>query len=138
MREKTWHKQKVAAFTLNEMLVVLAIIGAIMLIAYPNLMPLITKAKSQEAKLNLKHIAQLQTFYYYSNSQYSLELDQIDFVHPKTVDQGGTALYRYEVLSADASGFMVQAEAVQDFDGDGILNVWQIDQEGRPTEIVKD
>lgn len=130
--------QKIPAFTLNEMLVVLAIIGAIMLIAYPNLMPLITKAKSQEAKLNLKHIAQLQTFYYYSNSQYSMDLESIDFVHPKTVADGGTALYRYEILAADGATFKVQAEAVQDFDGDGIMNLWEIDHQGRPTEVVKD
>lgn len=138
MRYSNYKTHKIPAFTLNEMLVVLAIIGAIMLIAYPNLMPLITKAKSQEAKLNLKHIAQLQTFYYYSNSQYSMDLESIDFVHPKTIKDGGTALYQYEILSADGSSFKVKAEAVQDFDGDGILNLWEIDQEGRPNEVVKD
>ena len=39
------------AFSLPEMLVVLVIIGILVLIALPNLMPLISKAKAMEAQL---------------------------------------------------------------------------------------
>jgi type IV pilus assembly protein PilE len=38
------------------MLIVLAIIGILLLIALPNLMPLITKAKNVEAQVQLKAI----------------------------------------------------------------------------------
>lgn len=138
MQKSTILNRRLAGFTLNEMLVVLAIIGALLLIAYPNLMPLITKAKSQEAKINLKHIANLQSMYRYTNSTFSMELEAIGFETPKSQQQGGTALYEYQVLQAEATTFKVQAEAVVDFDGDGILNLWQIDQDGKPTEVVKD
>ncbi len=43
---KTFLKKRVAAYTLTEILVVLVIIGILVLLALPNLLPLITKAKS--------------------------------------------------------------------------------------------
>ncbi|MAT90937.1 MAG: general secretion pathway protein GspG [Flavobacteriaceae bacterium] len=130
--------KKVAAFTLNEMLMVLAIIGILLLIALPQFMPLISKTKAQEAKIQLKHISNLQTQYRYLNSSYSMEFSQIDFVPPTTVNNGGTANYRYEVISAGTGEFKARAEAVVDFDGDGIMNVWEIDQNGNPKEVIKD
>lgn len=46
-------KRKWQAFSLPELLVVLVIIGILVLIALPNLMPLISKAKSMEAQQQL-------------------------------------------------------------------------------------
>jgi len=120
------------------MLLVLAIIGVLLLLAYPSFMPLITKAKAQEAKIQLKHIANLQTQHRYINSTYSMDLSEIDFEMPLTVEQGGTANYRYEIIEASTTLFKARAEAIVDFDGDGVLNVWEIDQSARPTETVKD
>ncbi len=129
---------KVAAFTLNEMLMVLAIIGILLLLALPTFMPLIAKAKGQEAKIQLKHIANLETQYRYLNSKYSMEFNEIDFIPPRTVNEGGTANYRYEILEASGGSFKARAEAVVDFDGDGVFNVWEIDDNGNPKEIIKD
>jgi prepilin-type N-terminal cleavage/methylation domain len=42
--------KKIKAFTLAELMIVLVIIGILVLLALPNLMPLISKAKSTEAK----------------------------------------------------------------------------------------
>ncbi|NGX85388.1 prepilin-type N-terminal cleavage/methylation domain-containing protein [Aequorivita sp. KMM 9714] len=53
--------KRLNAFTLNEMLMVLAIIGILLLLALPTFMPLISKTKAQEAKIQLKYIANLQT-----------------------------------------------------------------------------
>ena len=86
-------KSKISAFTLNEMLLVLAIIGILLLIALPQFMPLISKTKAQEAKIQLKHISNLQTQYRYINSKYSMDFVDIDFEEPKTVEEGGTANY---------------------------------------------
>jgi prepilin-type N-terminal cleavage/methylation domain-containing protein len=49
-------KKRVKAYTLTEILVVLIIIGILVLLVLPNLLPLITKAKSLEAKTQLTHL----------------------------------------------------------------------------------
>ncbi len=121
-----------------EVLIVIGVIGILMLIALPNLMPLITKAKSLEAKIQLKFISNLQTQYRFINSKYSTELNDIDYEAPKTVHDGGTANYRYDLIEASPTSFTARAEAVVDFDGDGVFNVWEIDQNGVPKEIIKD
>lgn len=130
--------KKINAFTLNEMLMVLAIIGILMLLALPTFMPLISKTKAQEAKIQLKFIANLQTQYRYLNSKYTMEFNELDFESPKTVNEGGTANYRYEVIEASTGNFKARAEAVVDFDGDGVFNVWEIDENGNPKEVIKD
>ena len=129
---------KVQAFNLQEVLVVLAIIGILMLLALPNLMPLITKVKSTEAQIQLKHIYNSQTMHRYMHSKYSMELSTLDFEAPRTVEQNGTANYVYEILSASNNSFKARATAITDFDGDGIYNVWEIDELGNPKQIVKD
>ena len=134
----TMRPQKINAFTLNEMLLVLAIIGILLLLAVPQFSKLISKTKSQEAQLQLKHIANMQTQYQYVNSKYSMNFDDIDVETPLTVNQGGTANYVYEIVTAGNGSFKARAEAIVDFDGDGIFNVWEVDEKGKPTEIVKD
>ena len=130
--------KKTNAFTLNEMLMVLAIIGILLLLALPTFMPLISKTKAQEAKIQLKYISNLQTQYRYLNSKYSMEFNELDFEAPKTVNEGGTANYRYEIIEASTGSFKARAEAVVDFNGNGVFNVWEIDENGNPKEVVKD
>ncbi len=131
-------KQKIPALNLQETLIVLAIIGILLLLALPNLMPLISKAKSIEAQTQLKALYNAETTYKYMYSRYSPDIEELDFVAPKTVKENGTANYRYEILSADDATFKARAEAVTDFDGDGILNVWEIDETGNPKQTIKD
>lgn len=130
--------KKLPAYNLQEILIVLAIIGILLLIALPNLMPLISKAKSVEAQTQLKYIYNAQTTHRYMYSKYSTDLDEIDFEAPKTVKQNGTANYIYEILKADNNSFKARATAITDFDGDGIFNVWEIEQNGVPKQVVKD
>ena len=129
---------KYKAFNLQEMLLVLAIIGILLLIALPNFLPLIAQTKAQEAKIQLKTISNMQTQYRYLNSKYSLDFNEINYEAPVTVRNGGTANYSYEILEASLSNFKVRATAVVDFDGDGVFNVWEIDEKGTPKQIVKD
>lgn len=130
--------KKVDAYNLQEVLIVLVIIGILLLLALPNLMPLISKAKSIEAQTQLKYIYNSQTSYRFMYSKYSSNLDEIDFEAPKTVNDNGNANYIYEVVSADNTSFKVRATAITDFDGDGIFNVWEIDEQGNPIQKVKD
>jgi type IV pilus assembly protein PilE len=131
-------KLKTNAFSLQEVLIVLLIIGVFMLIALPNLMPLVVKAKSIEAQMQLKYIYNNQTSHRYLYSKYTSDLYELDFESPKTVKENGTANYVYEVMSASNTNFVARATAITDFDGDGIFNVWEINENGTPKQIIKD
>lgn len=133
-------KQKLKSFTLSELLVVLVIIGILVLMALPVLMPLISRTRSVEAKQGLKHIYTLQKTFFYEFSKYSADLEKIGFDQEKLVTEGedGKSNYMFEILNADAKGFSAKATAVVDFDGDGEFNVWEIDEKSNLEEIVKD
>ncbi|MEQ3663798.1 prepilin-type N-terminal cleavage/methylation domain-containing protein [Olleya sp.] len=130
--------RKLKAYNLQEILVVLVIIGILLLIALPNLMPLISKAKSTEAQLQLVHLYNSQKTYSFMYSKYSLDLNEIDFEVPKTVKEEGRSNYIYEIISATNNSFKARATAITDFDGDGVFNVWEIDENGVPKQMVKD
>jgi type IV pilus assembly protein PilE len=130
--------KKVKAFTLQELLIVLVIIGILVLIALPNLMPLISKAKSTEAQLQLSHVYTLEKNYFYMYSKYTVELKDIGFEQARLVTDDGNANYRLEVEVASATEFKIKAVSVTDFDGDGVYNVWEINQEKKLVEVVKD
>lgn len=130
--------KKVKAFTLPELLVVLIIIGILVLLALPSLMPIISKAKSSEAMLHLKQIHTLQQTHFYLHSKYSKNLEEIGYETLKTVLEEGSANYRYEISEATESGFKARATAVVDFDKDGIYNLWEVDQHNKLVELVKD
>lgn len=117
---------------------VLVIIGIIILLALPNLMPLITKAKSTEAKGQLQHVYTLQKNQFYERSTYSQELAGIGFEQEKLVSDGGQANYRIEIVQAGTNDFVARATAVVDFNGNGIFNVWEIDQDKNLREVTKD
>jgi type IV pilus assembly protein PilE len=74
--------KKIKAFTLAELMIVLVIIGILVLLALPNLMPLISKAKSTEAKIHLEHIFNLEKSYFYLYSSYSIPLKQDSYMMP--------------------------------------------------------
>ena len=137
---KTNTNKRLDAYTLTEILIVLAIIGILILLALPNLMPLITKAKTTEAKMQLEHIAKLEQSYFYEHSKFSQDLIEIGFIQEKLTSDGkdGKANYKVEVIAASPTTFTAKATAVTDFDGDGTYNVWQIDQDKNLKEVVAD
>lgn len=131
-------QKKLKAFSLTELLVVLVIMGILILLALPVLMPLISKAKSTEAQVQLGHIYTLEKTYFYLKSKYSTNFDEIGFEHAKLVSEGGNGNYKIEIIEASATTFKAKATAVVDFDGDGVFNVWEIDQNQKLTEVTKD
>ena len=131
-------KLELKAFSLPELLVVLVIIGILVLIALPNLMPLISKAKSTEAQQQLVFLHTLEKTHFYMHSRYSASLEELGFEQQKLVTDGGSANYRIEVTEASEKGLKAKATAVVDFDGDGTYNVWEIDQDKNLKEVTKD
>ncbi|SKC59238.1 type IV pilin protein [Ohtaekwangia koreensis] len=131
---------KVKSFTLSELLVVLVIIGILVLMALPVLMPLISRTRSVEAKQGLKHIYTLEKTFFYEFSKYSSDLEKIGFEQEKLITEtsDGKSNYTFEIISADTRGFLVKATAVVDFDGDGEFNVWEINENNDLVEVVKD
>ena len=135
---KLFSAKKVPAYSLQELLVVLVIIGILVLIALPNLMPLISKAKSAEAQQQLVFLHTLQKSHYYSFSRYSSSLEELGFEQQKLTTEGGTANYKIEIVEASERGFRATATAVVDFNGNGHYNVWEINQDKELREVLKD
>lgn len=131
---------QVSGFTLTELLVVLVIVGILVLLALPSLMPLISKTRSLEAKQMLKHVQTLEKMYFFENAKYSGDLKAIGFEQQPLVTEGesGKANYRIEIVAATNSTFKARATSVTDFDKDGKFNVWEIDQDMNLKEVAED
>lgn len=141
MKKKSLKKKlnrKLDGFTLTEILVVLAIIGILILLVLPNQAGVVSSAKSLEAQTHLNQVYSLQKNYFNIHSKYSGDLSQINYEPAKLVTEGGNANYRIEMVESSQNTFKAKATAVVDFDGDGTYNVWEINQEKKLEEVVKD
>ena len=88
--------------------------------------------------MQLKHILNLQKNYFYINSKYSSSLDDLGFEQSKLVTEEGKANYKIEIVEASNKSFIAKALSVTDFDQDGQMNVWQINQDEEIKEVAKD
>lgn len=130
---------KLKGMTLTELLVVLAILGVLLLMAFPVLKPLFSKTHSLEAKTNLKHLSELQKIHHLESTKYAAEFYPLGFEQARLVSEPeGTAHYEISIVQASHDDFLARASAITDFDGDGILNVWEVDKSGVPKEIIPD
>ena len=121
-----------------QMMGVILIAGILTALAVPSIMKAVTKAKQSEAKTQLEHAYSLERLYFLEFSKYSPELEAIDFEQQTLVTEEGGARYKIEIVEAGTTTFTVRATAVQDFDGDGVFNMWEINQDRKLTETQKD
>jgi type IV pilus assembly protein PilE len=142
MKLTSWFKQfgklNVKGMTLIELLLVLALVGILLSMAVPKLMPLIGRTKSLEAQMQLKHLLSLEKNYFYINSKYTENLDDLGFEQSKLVTEDGKANYKIEISEATNKTFVAKALSVTDFDQDGQLNIWQVNQDEEIKELIKD
>lgn len=125
-------------FSMTELMVALVIIGVLVLLALPRLMPVVTKAKTTEAKLGLKQVYMLEKSHKFEYDTFSSQLTEIGFEQEALVTEGGTARYKVEIKQADVKSFTATATAVADFDDDGTFNVWEVKEDGIIKEIIPD
>ena len=133
-----FNKSKLKAFTLTELMVVLVIIGVLMLVALPVFDGLFGDAYSIEAQNQLRYIQSRQQTYYQKNFQFTEDFQALGFTPPKSIFEEGESRYSYEIIKADRGSFLAKATAVADFDNDGQINIWQINEDGSPSEIMPD
>ncbi|NVK64016.1 MAG: type II secretion system protein [Flavobacteriales bacterium] len=128
----------VDAFSLAEILIVLAIMGILIMLVVPNQAGVASRTKALEAQQELKMVHNLEYAYFLQYSKYSSDLRELNYIPHKLVTQNGTALYEISIMEASPAGFKARAQAVQDFNGDGQYNIWEIDQEGILKEVQPD
>jgi len=136
--QKQLKKGYVKAYSLTEILIVLCIIGILLLMVLPNQTSVIGQAKAIEAQAMLNQIYGLQKSNFYRFSKYSNSLEELGFEQEPTVEEGGQAVYKIEIVEASNNSFIARATSVSDLDGDGNFNTWEIDNKKILTEVTKE
>ena len=131
-------KGHLKAYSMSEILMVLCIIGILIYLVLPNQTSVVTSAKSIEAQNMLSMVHGLEKSHFYRHSKYTVDFNELGFEEALTIDKGGQAVYKIEVVEASLNTFKATATALQDFDGDGVYNTWQIDQDRILKETIKD
>jgi prepilin-type N-terminal cleavage/methylation domain-containing protein len=153
-------KTKNNGFSLIELMIVIAIIAALAMIAVPNFMQYLAKAKRAEAYVQLSSIYAAQKAYWAENGKYSTQLSGTGGIgwKPEGYESGNSKLnYTYGFNGsegqhyfsgklgsggqlgqayADGNGFL--ALAVGDIDGDGQFDVLGVDQYNNITILQDD
>jgi len=137
-RGSEFKRKKLKAFSLAELVFVLGIIAILYMLVMPNQASTVAMAKSIEAKSMLNQVYSLERNYFFMYSKYSASLEEIGFEQERLSTEGGQANYRIEVTEASGNTFIANAVAVNDFDGDGEINIWQIDGDKVLKEVTKD
>jgi type IV pilus assembly protein PilA len=132
--------RRLSAFTLIELMIVVAIVGILAAIAIPSFMRFQLKAKAGEAKTNLAAIRTAEESYQAEHGDYLAQATQVPasapapqkLAWPASAAGGfgeigwapeGPVYYRYAV-QASAGGAQFTAEAIADIDGNGVRSEW--------------
>ncbi|PHS07174.1 MAG: prepilin-type cleavage/methylation domain-containing protein [Kordia sp.] len=138
MKSKGQQKQYLKAYSLTEILIVLAIIGILLMMVLPDQTSVVAQAKSIEAQKMLNHLYGLQKSYNYRFSKYSSSFEELGFEKELTINEGGQAVFKIEITDASVNSFKARAVSVKDYDDDGNFNTWEIDHRKILIETVKD
>ena len=117
-------------FTLIELIIVVAVMGILAATAIPKYQKILTRVKGSEAKGMLKAALVMEKAYFNHYGRFSDSLDEIGFVQEALVtdDPPGRARYRVAIAAANDEVLLVTATPVVDFDRDGQVNIWAIDE----------
>jgi len=144
MKSKVEQK-KSDAFTLIELMIVVAIIGILAAIAIPNFQRFQAKSKQSEAKANLKAIYVAQKAHAATTDTYGDQGTTIPtrntagtmFTSIGYAIEGSNNLYNYVMSQANSSAF--ECDAVGNIDTDGAEDSWLVRHDDpRPVNSVDD
>jgi prepilin-type N-terminal cleavage/methylation domain-containing protein len=133
MFSKFHNRQK--GFTLIELMIVVVIIGILAALAIPRFMTATTKSKQSEAKGILKQIYTMERTYRQENNAYWGAGQQAlagGSFGPIGVEIPATAIYTYDIVTADATTLLVTATCAT-LDDDPAPDTWQITNTGALT-----
>lgn len=136
LRKKT--NKKLKAFSLTEILIVLAIIGILLMMVLPNQNNVAVRAHSIKAQTYLNQLYALQKSHNFRFGKYTNSLEELGFEKIPTILEGGTGIYEVTITEASVNSFKAIAKSVKDFDDDGNYNTWEIDQRKILKETVRD
>ncbi len=91
-----------------------------------------------EAQKALMEVYELETAYKAMFGHYTDNIYAIVYIQDTLVTEGGNANYLVSLDEATDSTFKATAVSVVDFDGDGQLSQWQVNETGTIKEIVED
>ena len=131
------HKKFKAASLLNIMLYII-IAGLLVGLSVTPLQNMVTKAKQSEAKNELEHLYTLENLYHLEFSKYSSDLKTLGYEQGILVTEEGRARYKIEIMEASDATFSATATCVEDFDNDGVFNIWEMNQDRKLTETQED
>ncbi|MEM6640268.1 MAG: type IV pilin protein [Pseudomonadota bacterium] len=122
-------KRQCAGVSLIELIFVVAIIGIVASLAYPNFQDKARRAKRTDAKVALLGVAAAQEKYFLRNNRYAVNTGELG------IDRTENGYYDLNISSESASVFTARA-AANDTGGqqfDEACQVFQIDEAGRKT-----
>lgn len=94
--------------------------------------------RDSEARKALMKVYELETAHKAMFGHYTDNIYAIVFIQDTLVTDGGKANYLVSLNEATDSTFKATAVSVVDFDGDGQLCQWQVDETGNIIELVED
>jgi type IV pilus assembly protein PilE len=130
--------QSSSGFTLIELMIVIVVIGILATLAVPKYMSVTRKAKESEAKLMLNQVHSLQESYFREHDTYASILEELGFEQEKLISEGGKARFIINLTTNGSQTFSATATSIVDFDKDGNYSVWNINNEGKLTNINPD
>ncbi|MDB3887379.1 type II secretion system GspH family protein [bacterium] len=132
------NQKRLKAMSMIQIMGAILIAGILTAIAVTKMGGSVAKAKKVEAKNELEHLFSLQRLYHLEHAKYSDNVEDVDYEPSKLITEGGRARYKIAIVEASNTSFTASATSVEDFDGDGVFNIWEINEERELTETQKD